>query len=159
MAALKKEQEAILEQVQESIDETNEKIKQLNNLEEQIKKQVGEYTEETDEKLRQAELLRGELEKAQDKMNKAVSDASSAIAAAEKAQKDLEAYRNGESERIKSAIAKAQEGVAKASEVNKQISDLKDSLGGEIDKQISANKAIKNIQSDNKALSLSLIHI
>jgi len=156
MAALKKEQEAILEQVQESIDETNEKIKQLNNLEEQIKKQVGEYTEETDEKLRQAELLRGELEKAQDKMNKAVSDASSAIAAAEKAQKDLEAYRNGESERIKSAIAKAQEGVAKASEVNKQISDLKDSLGGEIDKQISANKAIKNIQSDNKALSSRL---
>lgn len=153
MAALKKEQEAILEQVQESIDETNEKIKQLNNLEEQIKKQVGEYTEETDEKLRQAELLRGELQESKAKMEKAVNDASSAITAAEKAQKALDAYKNGESQRIKDAIVKAQEGVAKAAEVNKQISDLKNSLGGEINKQISSNDTIAKIKADNQALS------
>lgn len=153
MAALKKEQEAILEQVQESIDETNEKIKQLNNLEEQIKKQVGEYTEETDEKLRQAELLRGELQESKAKMEKAVNDASSAITAAEKAQKALDAYKNGESQRIKDAIVKAQEGVAKAAEVNKQISNLKNSLGGEINKQISSNDTIAKIKADNQALS------
>ena len=156
MNALREQQEKVLKQVQEDIDETNEKIKQLNNLEEQIKKQVGEYTEETDEKLRQAELLRGELQESKAKMEKAVNDASSAITAAEKAQKALEAYKNGEAERFKEAINQAQVGVAKAADVNKQIESLKNSLGGEIDKQISTNETIKKIQSDNKGLSSKL---
>ena len=156
MNALREQQEKVLKEVREDIEETNNKIKQLNELEEQIKKQVGEYTDDTDEYLRQAELLKGELKEAQGKMDKAVSDASSAISAAEKAQKALEAYKNGEKARLEEAIKEAQSGVAKASEVNKQISSLKDSLGGEIDKQIAANKAIKDIQSDNKALGSRL---
>ena len=156
MAALKKEQEAILEQVQENIDETNNKIKQLNELEEKIKKQVGEYTDDTDKYLREAELLKGKLKEAQGKMDKAVSDASSAISAAEKAQKALKAYQDGEAERLKEAINQAQIGVAKAADVNKQIESLKNSLGGEIDKQIAVNKTIKEIQSDNEALGSRL---
>ena len=156
MNALREQQEKVLKQVQEDIDETNEKIKQLNNLEEQIKKQVGEYTEETDEKLRQAELLRGELQESKAKMEKAVNDASSAITAAENAQKALKDYQAGEAKRFQEAINQAQVGVAKAADVNKQIESLKNSLGGEIDKQIAANKAIKEIQSDNKALGSRL---
>lgn len=156
MNALREQQEKVLKQVQEDIDETNEKIKQLNNLEEQIKKQVGEYTEETDEKLRQAELLRGELQESKAKMEKAVNDASSAITAAEKAQKALKDYQSGEAKRFQEAINQAQVGVAKAADVNKQIESLKNSLGGEIDKQISANETIKKIQSDNKGLNSKL---
>lgn len=156
MNALREQQEKVLKQVQEDIDETNEKIKQLNNLEEQIKKQVGEYTEETDEKLRQAELLRGELQESKAKMEKAVNDASSAITAAENAQKALKDYQAGEAKRFQEAINQAQVGVAKAADVNKQIESLKNSLGGEIDKQISANETIKKIQSDNKGLNSKL---
>lgn len=156
MNALREQQEKVLAEVQENIDETNEKIKQLNNLEEQIKKQVGEYTEETDEKLRQAELLRGELQESKAKMEKAVNDASSAITAAEKAQKALKDYQAGEAKRFQEAINQAQVGVAKAADVNKQIESLKNSLGGEIDKQISANETIKKIQSDNKGLNSKL---
>lgn len=156
MNALREQQEKVLKEVHETIEDTDNKIKQLNELEEKIKKQVGEYTDDTDEYLRQAELLKGELKEAQGKMDKAVSDASSAISAAEKAQKALEAYKNGEKARLEEAIKEAQSGVAKAADVNKQISSLKDSLGGEIDKQIAANKAIKDIQSDNKALGSRL---
>ena len=156
MNALKEQQEKVLAEVEKNINETDEKIKQLNNLEEQIKKQVGEYTDETDEKLRQAELLRGELQESKAKMEKAVNDASSAITAAEKAQKALEAYKNGEKARLEEAIKEAQSGVAKAADVNKQLSGLKDSLSGEIDKQIAANETIKEIQSDNKALGSRL---
>lgn len=156
MNALREQQEKVLKEVHETIEDTDNKIKQLNELEEKIKKQVGEYTDDTDEYLRQAELLKGELKEAQGKMDKAVSDASSAISAAEKAQKALEAYKNGEKARLEEAIKEAQSGVAKAADVNKQISSLKDSLGGEIDKQIAANKAIKDIQSDNKSLGSRL---
>lgn len=156
MRELKEQQEKVLKEVQSNIDDANEKIKQLNDLEEKIKKQVGEYTEDTDKYLHEAELLKGELEESKTKMNQAVTDASSAIAAAEKAQKALDAYKNGESQRIKDAITKAQEGVAKASEVNKQISDLKNSLGGEINKQISSNDTIAKIKADNQALSSKL---
>lgn len=156
MNALREQQEKVLAEVQENIDETNEKIKQLNNLEEQIKKQVGEYTEETDEKLRQAELLRGELQESKAKMEKAVNDASSAITAAKKAQKALKDYQAGEAKRFQEAINQAQVGVAKTADVNKQIESLKNSLGGEIDKQISANETIKKIQSDNKGLNSKL---
>lgn len=156
MNTLREQQEKVLNQVQEGIDETNEKIKQLNDLEEQIKKQVGEYTEETDEKLRQAELLRGELQESKAKMEKAVNDASSAITAAEKAQKALKDYQAGEAKRFQEAINQAQVGVAKAADVNKQIESLKNSLGGEINKQISANETIKKIQSDNKGLNSKL---
>lgn len=156
MNTLREQQKKVLAEVEKNIDETNEKIKQLNDLEEQIKKQVGEYTEETDEKLRQAELLRGELRESKAKMEKAVNDASSAITAAENAQKALKAYQDGEAERFKEAINQAQVGVAKAADVNKQITALKNSLGGEIDKQISTNEAIKKIQSDNKGLSSKL---
>ena len=153
MNTLREQQEKVLNQVQEGIDETNEKIKQLNDLEEQIKKQVGEYTEETNNYLRQSELLRGELQESKANMEKAVNDASSAISAAEKAQKALKAYQDGEAERLKEAINQAQAGVAKAADVNKQITALKDSLSGEIDKQIAANETIKEIQSDNEALN------
>ena len=156
MRELKEQQEKVLKEVQSNIDDANKKIKQLNDLEEQIKKQVGEYTEDTDKYLHEAELLKGELEESKTKMNQAVTDASSAIAAAEKAQKALDAYKNGESQRIKDAITKAQEGVAKASEVNKQISDLKNSLGGEINKQISSNDTIAKIKADNQALGKKL---
>lgn len=156
MNTLREQQEKVLNQVQEGIDETNEKIKQLNDLEEQIKKQVGEYTEETDNYLRQSELLRGELQESKANMEKAVNDASSAISAAEKAQKALKAYQDGEAERLKEAINQAQAGVAKAADVNKQIESLKNSLSGEIDKQIAVNETIKEIQSDNKALGSRL---
>ena len=156
MKALRDQQEKVLKEVNETIEDTDNKIKQLNDLEEQIKKQVGEYTEETDNYLRQSELLRGELQESKANMEKAVNDASSAIAAAEKAQKALKAYQDGEAERLKEAINQAQAGVAKAADVNKQITSLKDSLGGEIDKQIATNKAIKDIQSDNKALGSRL---
>ena len=152
MKALRDQQEKVLKEVNETIEDTDNKIKQLNELEEQIKKQVGEYTDDTDEYLRQSELLRGELQESKAKMEKAVSDASSAISAAEKAQKALEAYKNGEKARLEEAIREAQSGVAKAADVNKQISSLRDSLSGEIDKQIAANKTIKEIQSDNEAL-------
>ena len=156
MNTLREQQEKVLAEVEKNIDETNEKIKQLNDLEEQIKKQVGEYTEETDEKLRQAELLRGELQESKAKMEKAVNDASSAITAAEKAQKALKDYQAGETKRFQEAINQSQVGVAKAADVNKQIESLKNSLGGEIDKQISANETIKKIQSDNKGLNSKL---
>lgn len=156
MNALREQQEKVLKEVHETIEDTDNKIKQLNELEEKIKKQVGEYTDDTDEYLRQAELLKGELQESKAKMEKAVNDASSAITAAENAQKALKAYQDGEAERFKEAIKEAQAGVAKAADVNKQISSLKDSLGGEIDKQIAANKAIKEIQSDNKALGSRL---
>ena len=102
---------------------------------------------------RQAELLRGELQESKAKMEKAANDASSAITAAEKAQKALEAYKNGEKARLEEAIKEAQSGVAKAADVNKQIESLKNSLGGEIDKQIAVNETIKEIQSDNEALN------
>lgn len=153
MNALREQQEKVLAEVQENIDETNEKIKQLNDLEEQIKKQVGEYTEETDNYLRQSELLRGELQESKAKMEKAVNDASSAITAAENAQKALKAYQDGEAKRFREAINQAQVGVAKAADVNKQIESLRNSLGGEIDKQISGNDTIAKIKSDNEALN------
>lgn len=156
MNALREQQEQVRQEVQASIDETNNKIQQLNELEEQIKQQVGEYTDKTDEHLREAELLRGELEEAQGKMDKAITDASSAITAAESAQNALEAYKNGEKARLEEAITKAQEGVAKAAEVNKQIADLKNSLGGEVDKQISSNDVIAKIKADNEAISKKL---
>lgn len=153
MNALREQQEKVLAEVQENIDETNEKIKQLNDLEEQIKKQVGEYTEETDNYLRQSELLRGELQESKAKMEKAVNDASSAITAAENAQKALKAYQDGEAKRFREAINQAQVGVAKAADVNKQIESLRNSLGEEINKQISSNDTIAKIKSDNEALN------
>ena len=156
MNALREQQEKVLAEVEKNINETDEKIKQLNELEEQIKQKVEEYTDETDGYLRQSELLRGELQESKAKMEKAANDASSAIAAAEKAQKALKDYQDGEAERFREAINQAQVGVAKAADVNKQIESLKNSLGGEIDKQISTNETIKKIQSDNKGLSSKL---
>lgn len=154
--ALREQQEQVLQEVQVGIDETSNKIKQLNELEERIKQQVADYTEDTDRFLREAGQLKGELEEAQGKMDKAITDASSAITAAESAQNALEAYKNGEKARLEEAIKEAQVGVAKADEVNKQIADLQNSLGGEIDKQISANNTIKEIQSNNEALGARL---
>ena len=154
--ALREQQEQVLQEVQVGIDETSNKIKQLNELEERIKQQVADYTEDTDRFLREAGQLKGELEEAQGKMDKAITDASSAITAAESAQNALEAYKNGEKARLEEAIKEAQVGVAKADEVNKQIADLQNSLGGEIDKQISANNTIKEIQSNNEALGTRL---
>lgn len=156
MNTLREQQEKVLAEVEKNIDETNEKIKQLNDLEEQIKKQVEEYTDETDGYLRQSELLRGELQESKAKMEKAVNDASSAITAAEKAQKALKDYQAGEAKRFQEAINQAQVGVAKAADVNKQIESLKNSLGSEVDKQISTNETIKKIQSDNEGLSSKL---
>lgn len=156
MNALKEQQEKVLAEVEKNINEADEKIKQLNELEEQIKQKVEEYTDETDGYLRQSELLRGELKESKAKMEKAANDASSAIAAAEKAQKALKDYQAGEAKRFQEAINQAQVGVAKAADVNKQIESLKNSLGGEIDKQISTNETIKKIQSDNKGLSSKL---
>lgn len=156
MNALREQQEKVLAEVEKNIDETDKKIKQLNELEEQIKQKVEEYTDETDGYLRQSELLRGELQESKAKMEKAVNDASSAITAAENAQKALKAYQDGEAKRFREAINQAQVGVAKAADVNKQIESLKNSLGGEIDKQISTNETIKKIQSDNKGLSSKL---
>ena len=156
MNALREQQEKVLAEVEKNINETDKKIKQLNELEEQIKQKVEEYTDETDGYLRQSELLKGELQESKKKMEKAVSDASSAITAAENAQKALKAYQDGEAKRFQEAINQAQVGVAKAADVNKQIESLRRSLGGEIDKQISANETIKKIQSDNKSLSSKL---
>lgn len=154
--ALREQQEQVLQEVQVGIDETSNKIKHLNELEERIKQQVADYTEDTDRFLREAGQLKGELEEAQGKMDKAITDASSAITAAESAQNALEAYKNGEKARLEEAIKEAQVGVAKADDVNKQIAELKSSLGGEIDKQISANNTIKEIQSNNEALGTRL---
>ena len=154
--SLREQQEQVLQEVQAGIDETSNKIKQLNELEERIKQQVADYTEDTDRFLREAGQLKGELEEAQGKMDKAITDASSAITAAESAQNALEAYKNGEKARLEEAIKEAQVGVAKADDVNKQIAELKSSLGGEIDKQISANSTIKEIQSNNEALGTRL---
>ena len=154
--ALREQQEQVLQEVQVGIDETSNKIKHLNELEERIKQQVADYTEDTDRFLREAGQLKGELEEAQGKMDKAITDASSAITAAESAQNALEAYKNGEKARLEEAIKEAQVGVAKADDVNKQIAELKNSLGGEIDKQISANNTIKEIQSNNEALGTRL---
>ena len=156
IAELEEKQKKILDEVQADVDTANEQIKQLRELEEQIKQQVEDYTDDTDKYLREAELLRGELEKSRNQMTEAVNNASSAIAAAEAAQKALEDYKNGESERLAEAIAKAQEGVAKAAEVNQLIDDLKNSLGSEIDKQISSNDTIAKIKSDNEAANKKL---
>lgn len=154
--SIREQQEQVLQEVQVGIDETSNKIKHLNELEERIKQQVADYTEDTDRFLREAGQLKGELEEAQGKMDKAITDASSAITAAESAQNALEAYKNGEKARLEEAIKEAQVGVAKADDVNKQIAELKNSLGGEIDKQIAANNTIKEIQSSNEALGSRL---
>lgn len=100
MNALREQQQAVLDEVEEGIKETNEKIKQLNDLEERIKQQVEGQTDETDKYLREAEQLRAELEEAKSQMNQAVNDATNAISAVDKAQKDLDAYKEGASEQM-----------------------------------------------------------